>query len=133
MLRAMCQSWTLGHDSHADRDQQDSQPAGQTYVFVKNKLCDQRQQDKADRSSGKNVGEISPGKRSHVAGKEGQQKKNSKCNFGTEDNQNDIWQMLQGNVARRFMPRDTSESPVTAKMRDARPAPDTSEASHALS
>ena len=61
-------------------------------------LGSERQQNVAKRSRRQDVSQVSPGERSHVAGEESQQEKDTKRDRGVQDGQDDMRNVPQGDV-----------------------------------
>ena len=87
------------HKSHPTRNQRNPQPAQRTNMLMQHKSCDQRQQHVPQRSGRQNISKIGPGKRSHVGGKESQQKKNPNRNPRIEHREDNTLQMIKRDAA----------------------------------
>jgi len=79
MLRARRAS---GDQAYPHSDQRDAGPALQADVLMQPEYGEQSHEDVADSSGGKDIREISEGKRGHVAGHESQQEENSEYHPG---------------------------------------------------
>src|SRR5579863_4272163 len=75
--RMVGQRRTLGDESYACRDKEDSEPTRGGHCLVQIELRNQREQHIAQRSRGENVGQIGPGKGSHVGSEESEQEQNA--------------------------------------------------------
>ena len=59
----------------------------------------ERQQNIAEGSGGKNIGEVGPGEGSVVSDKKSEQKQNPQSYPGIGDGKNDGWQVVEGDIA----------------------------------
>ena len=93
---------TLGNESYACRDQEDSDPTRGRHRFVQIELGNQREQHIAQRSRGENVGQVGPGKGGHVGSEESEQKQNAQGDRRIQHSQDDVRQVIQGDAADLF-------------------------------
>jgi hypothetical protein len=93
---------TSSNKAHSARNQRNPQPARGRHVFMKGEFRNHGEQDNSKRTGGQHVGEIGPGKRSHIAGKKTKQKKNSQCYPGISDRKQKTRDVLQRNIPHLF-------------------------------
>jgi len=117
-MRMLRKLRTPSHKSHASGNQSDPQPTQGTDMLVQHKSGNQGEHYVAERRCRQNVGEIRPGKRGHVGGKECQQKQNSDRDPGIEHGVDHALQMIERDAAGLLHPVREHGVPSRGKHRD---------------
>ncbi len=98
-METRCDRRAGRYKAHASGDQGNAEPARGRDFFMKTEVTDQSDQYIRERCGWQYVSEISPRKRGHITSEEGQQEKDSQCNPGVEDGEQQTGKIVEGKAA----------------------------------
>ena len=85
--------------THPRRNQHNSHPAGSGHMFMQDEFGDEGQQHVADGGGGKDVGQVRPGKGSHVGGEKSHQQQHSQRHPGMDHREDYFLPVIEWNLA----------------------------------
>ena len=97
-----CYGGSGSDETYTSGNERDAQPASGRDNFMQTEVANESDEDIGEGGGGKHVGEVGPGKRGHVTGKECEQEEDARGDPGMDDGEQQSGEVVEGDIADFF-------------------------------